>query len=80
MVATAMIVKQMEAGEQLAEPDAIGAGKRPGAAGPAESCMLSRITGTYCIGRTVSGSPGWVLPAIAIRVRAAGRGRAWRHG
>jgi hypothetical protein len=26
----AMVVKQMEAGEQLAEPDAIGAGKRPG--------------------------------------------------
>jgi hypothetical protein len=26
----AMVVKQMEAGEQLAEPDAIDAGKRPG--------------------------------------------------
>jgi len=25
-----MVVKQMEAGEQLAEPDAIDAGKRPG--------------------------------------------------
>ena len=26
----AMVVKQVEAGEQLAEPDAIDAGKRPG--------------------------------------------------
>jgi hypothetical protein len=26
----AMVVKQMEAGKQLAEPDAIDAGKRPG--------------------------------------------------